>query len=120
MKNTISRYWLLFGLIMGCAGIQRDCSSCWASSTGADWVVVQMDLNGRPFRCWELRNVSIENEPQSDGIYWLDEHSNLVHISGLYNRVQVDGNNWNQAYRAMGLTQESCRAVREHMFTPSP
>ncbi len=104
-------------LLVGCAGISRSCSSCQAENFGADWVVVQMDLEGRPFRCWALQDTSIDNEPQSDGIYWKENGTgNLVHISGLYNRVQVVGGNWNNAFKELGLTKEACGVIRERLY----
>lgn len=98
-------------LLIGCAGMQRDCASCVAEQGGADWVIVQMDLNGRPYRCWALRNVSVTNEPHSDGIYWEGSGGNLVHISGHYNRVQVVNGRWETAYREVGMTRASCEVV---------
>lgn len=120
------RYMFLLSLMLvGCAGTQRYCSSCTAGNFGADWVVVQLDLNGQPFRCWTLEDTSISNGEQSDGIYWLDgESGNLVHISGLYNRVQVENNNWSHAYEELGLSEETCRAIRDQRYqvpnTPAP
>lgn len=104
-------------LLVGCAGMQRDCSSCMAESTGADWVIVQVDLSGRPFRCWALRNVSVTNEAQSDGIYWESTEGNLIHISGLYNRVQVVNGNWDAAYREVGLTAAACGRVQGAVYS---
>lgn len=98
-------------LIIGWRGVSRGCSGCFATAVGADWVVVQLDLEGTPFRCWELHGVSIANEAQSDGIYWEEENGNLVHISGLYNRVQVENEAWGAAFASLGLTQETCQAV---------
>ena len=124
MLNKFLKYFrsktVLFALlIVGCAGMERDCSSCNASSFGSDWVVVQLDLNGRPFRCWALRGTSITNETNSDGIYWQSPEGNLIHISGLYNRVQVVGRNWEAAYRELGLTEGSCREVANTLVTVS-
>src|SRR6185436_5580716 len=108
-----SRLVLVLALVLGgCAGMDRGCSSCTAESFGADWVVVQMDYLGRPFRCWALHNTSIANEQHSDGIYWVDEHGNLVHISGLYNRVQVMRHRWKEAYAQVGLTEQTCSTIR--------
>lgn len=100
-------------LLPACAGFSRGCSSSLAENFGADWVVVQLAFNGQPFRCWALTNVSITNEPSSDGIYWKDTAGNLVHISGLYNRVQVINNQWPQAYQTLGLTEAVCKAVHD-------
>lgn len=77
-------------MLASCAGWQRDCDSCMATSVGADWIVVQYSAAGHPFNCWQLKGVGITNEHASDGIFWVDSKSgNLVHISGWYNRVQV-------------------------------
>lgn len=121
-QKSVSRHFaaLVILSMVGCAGMERGCASCTAQSFGADWVVVQMDLSGKPFRCWELRNVSISNEPQSDGIYWKDTTTdNLVHISGLYNRVQVERGNWDKAYTDIGLTKEACAFIRERTYDPA-
>lgn len=111
MRLSRFRSLLLAVLVVGCAGMQRDCASCSASAVGADWVIVQFNAQGHPFRCWALPNTSVENEPHSDGIYWLDPHGNLVHISNNYNRVQVNGGRWSEAYHSVGLTEQRCREV---------
>ncbi len=116
-KWLFERPWvLLLVLFAGCAGTARSCSSCSADNFGADWVVVQYDFQGRPFRCWALQNQSITNEPQSDGIYWLSDHGNLVHISGLYNRVQVENSRWDEAFAEVGLTQDTCEQLQHRRF----
>lgn len=107
----MKRY-LWFVMLVGCAGMQRSCTSCNAEQFGADWVVVQLDVNGRPFRCWELHNVSISNETQSDGIQWQASTGHMVHVSGFYNRVQVIGGRWDEAARELGLTRAACSGVR--------
>src|SRR3989344_6487246 len=95
--------------IAGCAGLERSCASGCAETFAADWVVTQYDCNGKPINCWQLKNTSITNESTSDGIYWLDQQSsNLVHISGWYNRVQVNKNNWKEAAEAVGVSLERC------------
>jgi hypothetical protein len=119
MKNQYRRSLAMFllALFTGCAGYWRSCSSCNAESFGADWVIVQMDMNGYPYRCWELPKTSVSNEPASDGIYWEERGGgNLVHISGHYNRVQVVGANWDRAFAELGLTRESCKAIQSRRF----
>lgn len=96
-------------LITGCAGISRDCSSCWASSTGGDWVIVQYRFDGTPMNCWELRNTPVSNEQGTDGIYWQDRGGHLVHISGWYNRVQVQGERWAEAAGTVGVDDARCK-----------
>jgi hypothetical protein len=118
---TSIKFWVLICVVvvvlvwvgMSWRGISRGCSGCYASSVGADWIVVQVDLEGRPFRCWELDNVSVANESQSDGVYWEESNGNLVHISGLYNRVQISGENWDEGFSTLGLTREECRRIRD-------
>jgi hypothetical protein len=109
--NKLYRY-LAALLLIGCAGTYRDCSSGCAGEFGADWVIVQVATDGQPFRCWDLHNVAVTNESNTDGIYWQDSHGNLVHISGFYNRVQVTGGHWNEAFDQLGLTRETCTAIR--------
>lgn len=109
---------VLFLAFAGCASTSRGCSSCMANHFGADWVVVQMDNEGRPYRCWELRDVSIDGE-SNDGIVWKDTSSgNLVHVMGHLNRVQVTGGNWDHAYHELGLTKKTCEEVRDATYDP--
>lgn len=105
------RYLILTALLLGCAGTARSCSATWAERAGANWVVVQYDAFGRPFRCWALQGVSIANESGSDGIYWEGPDGNLVHITNSYNRVQVSSRRWAEAYTSLGITEERCRAM---------
>lgn len=109
MKSKLLK-WLPLALLAGCAGLSRDCSSGCNSSFGADWIVVQFDLRGKPFNCWRLPNVSMTNEPHSDGIFWQDRDGHLVHISGWYNRIQVQGGNWKGAGIALGVDADSCKS----------
>ena len=80
-----------------------------ASSLGADWLVVQYKYDGEQMNCWQLKDTSVDNESQSDGIYWQDAKTrNLVHISGWYNRVQVENNTWKEEANSIGINLESC------------
>jgi hypothetical protein len=117
-KRLFSVNAILFTMLAGCAGASRACSSGCADNFGADWVVVQMDNDGRPYRCWELKDTSVSSE-SGDGIYWKDDKSgNLVHISGHFNRVQVVGSNWTHAFAALGLTAETCHEVAGQAYDP--
>lgn len=107
MKNKIA--YALMGIFMvGCAGTQRKCSSSCATSLGADWIIVQYRNSGEPLNCWKLNNVSVANEEQSDGVYWQDSKGHLVHVSGWYNRVQVESKDWKGAADSLGIDLESC------------
>ena len=95
--------------VVGCAGLERKCSSCGAENFGADWLVVQYRMDGTPLRCWKLKNTSISNESASDGIYWVNPNGNLTHISGWYNRVQVvSGDLWDHAARDLNVDLSTC------------
>lgn len=102
--------------IVGCAGMHRSCQSCNAENFGADWVIVKMDMEGRPYRCWRLANTSVTNEGQSDGIYWASPDGHLVHISGHYNRVQVQSGDWAGALRELGLDEATCNAIAKERY----
>lgn len=105
--------------LVGCAGLERSCSSTCAEEFSSDWVVVQFDYVGQPMNCWQLRDTSIANEPNSDGIYWLDGATdNLVHISGWYNRVQVENSRWQEAAQAIGIDLERCTGGKYSVEEP--
>jgi hypothetical protein len=100
----------VFGLLflVGCAGMQRDCSSCNASNFGGDWIVLQYGFDGKPINCWKLANTAIVNESGTDGIYWQDTGGHLVHISGWYNRVQVFHSDYTGAAKSIGVNLDKC------------
>jgi hypothetical protein len=106
VKQILIIFTLLF--LANCAGFDRGCSSCMASSFATDWVVVQYKIDGTPINCWKLTNVSIANEQSSDGIYWKSPQGHLVHISGWYNRVQVSGSNFESAAKDIGVDLARC------------
>lgn len=107
MKNIFK--FLPFLFLVGCAGYQRSCASGFASTLGADWIVVQYKADGDPINCWRLSGVSISNEEHSDGIYWLEPSGHLVHVSGWYNRVQVSGGNFSAAADLVGVDSSLCK-----------
>lgn len=119
MRRMIWLAPILF-LISACPGVERGCTSCMAKEFGADWVVVELtEAGGKPYRCWELRGASVENERASDGIYWKDTVSdNLVHVSGSYDYVQVVGGDWDSAYAELNLTKDACAKIRARRFDP--
>lgn len=93
----------------GCAMVERECSSLWASNVGADWVVVQYKADGTPIYCWQLKDVAIRNEIQSDGIMWKDRRTgHLIHLSGWYNRVQVEHGDFDGAATLIGAHAKAC------------
>lgn len=105
------KWWHLFLLLClaSCAGTARGCADCNAQSFGGNWMVAQYAMDGTPIMCWKLMNTSVSNEERSDGIYWLDDRSgNLVHISGWYNRVQVDRGDWTHAASSLGVDEKLC------------
>lgn len=105
-------------LLTGCAGWDRSCSSSCATSFGADWLIVQYRFDGEPINCWQLNNTSVTNEPSSDGIYWKDSSTgHLVHISGWYNRVQVENGNFETAAAVVGVDVNRCPGGK---YMPAP
>lgn len=96
---------LLF--IGACSGTARDCSSCAASEFGADWIIVQYTNDGHPINCWQLHDEAVSNEEHTDGIFWKSE-GHLVHISGWYNRVQVDDGNYKGAAKLLDVDLARC------------
>ena len=106
-------------MLAGCAGLERGCSSMCAEEFGSDWIIVELtEAGGKPYRCWELRDVSITSEAGSDGIYWLTEVGNLIHVSGSYDYIQVEHNAWDEAFEELNLTREACTAIRAKRYDP--
>jgi hypothetical protein len=110
--KTALHYVLSAALLVGCAGMERECASCNAESYGADWIIVQYRNDGQPMNCWRLRETSVTNEPGSDGIYWKGPHGHLVHISGHYNRVQVMHGDYEGAAKSIGIDLAACQDGR--------
>lgn len=102
--------WLILVLFVGgCASWGRQCSACNAETFGTDWIVLQYGFDGKPINCWQLTDTSIDNEGASDGIYWLDrDEGHLVHISGWYNRVQVNNGKKDDAAKLLGVDLKLC------------
>lgn len=91
------------GLIVQLPGVRRCWTAFKAGAIGSDWIVVQFDMNGKPFNAWKYEGVSVTNETNSDGIYWTDPAEHLVHISGWYDRVQVSDKKFSEAARILGV-----------------
>jgi hypothetical protein len=114
--HGLASFVLMFAMV-GCAGIERSCSSCMAQSLGSDWIVVELrEMDGTPYRCWQLKDTSISNEEGSDGIYWVTDDGNLVHVSGSYDRVQVENGQWDEAFAEINMTREACRQVNQARY----
>jgi hypothetical protein len=106
------RWWILLLGLCGCAAWQRDCSSCGASNFGSDWIVLQYGFDGTPINCWKLTNTAIDNEHGTDGIYWQSPDGHLVHISGWYNRAQVERGDFAGAAKQLGISLAACSEGR--------
>jgi hypothetical protein len=108
MTNSGKKVVMFAALFLnGCAGCERGCSDFGADALGANWVVVQYDYQMRPANCWQVKGQSISNEGSSDGIYWVSNSGNLIHLSGWYNRVQVEGS-WETAANELGIDLSRC------------
>lgn len=111
---------LMLLMLTSCAAIDRSCSSCLATNIGADWIVVELaEVDGTPYRCWELRGVSVVSEQGSDGIYWKNNQGNLVHVAGSYDYVQVKNNRWDDAFAQINMTREACATVHSMVYNPA-
>lgn len=108
MKRSLKPVLVLL-LLTGCAGIERDCSSCGAQSFGGDWIVVQYRLDGTPLNCWQLHDTPITGEEHGDGIYWKEPTGHLVHLSGWIDRVQVDKGKYEEAAKVIGVELTRCK-----------
>lgn len=108
MKNKSLLVVLLLAFT-SCAGWGRQCSSYTAENFGADWLVAQYKVDGTVLRCWKMENTSVTNESGSDGIYWKSPGGHLVHISGWYNRVQVERDDWKGAAEDLGVDLSTCK-----------
>jgi hypothetical protein len=105
-KMTLSRVVLLL-LVASCAWTDRQCNGACNGALGANYIVVQYRMDGTPLNCWRLQATSIGNEENSDGIYW-NYKGQQIHLSGLYNYVQVSGENWDQAATEMSVNLSKC------------
>lgn len=92
----------------GCAGFSKGCSQSMAGGFGANWVVVQYTVEGKPFHCWKLQGVSLSSE-EGGGVNWKDStNGHLVHITGWENRVQVIRNDYDTAGKLLGIDASLC------------
>jgi len=97
-------------LLSSCAGIGRSWTAGCNEKFGADWVIAQFDMNGKPFNCWTLHGDSVTNENASDGIVWKDRDTgHMVHLAGWYNRVMVSGGAFEEAANEIGIDLALCK-----------
>jgi hypothetical protein len=77
-----------FLICMGPAGLKTSVAGWQASAYGSDWMVIQYAQSGCIIANWELENEAVQNEGESDGIYFVTEEGPVVHLSGHYTYVQ--------------------------------
>lgn len=101
-------------LITGCASFNRSCSSSVTQTFGGDWMITQVGMDGTPFNCWKLNNISLTTDDNGGGeIQWLDQETgHLIHINGWHNQVQVAHGDWAGAARELGVNEAQCRHGR--------
>ena len=75
--------------IIGPSRISTYVTSWRTKAYGAHWLVIERANNGKVIQYWELRNKTILNEPQSDGIYFPDKDGLMVHLSGKYLFIEI-------------------------------
>jgi hypothetical protein len=77
------------GFVIGPNRINRFWENYKSDAYGSDWLVIKENMNGDAIHYWELKNTSIGNEENSDGIYFLDGNEDIVHLSGFYTYIEV-------------------------------
>jgi hypothetical protein len=82
---------LIGAVVWGPAGMSRGIQKWSVSAYGSDWLVVQYTQDGSIISVWELKDKSVASESNSDGINFVDDHGNMVHLAGHYVYVQVYG-----------------------------
>lgn len=97
-------------LLAGCASMNRSCSSSITQTFGGDWMITQVAMDGTPFNCWKLENISLTTDENGGGeIQWLDtETGHLMHVNGWHNQVQVANRDWAGAARELGVDADQC------------
>jgi hypothetical protein len=97
MAKTETEFWVIvitLGMITGAlvcwgpSGIKTGFSGWKASAYGSDWMVVQYAQSGCVITSWVLKNEAIQNESSSDGIFFVNEDDEVVHLSGHYVYIQ--------------------------------
>jgi len=92
---------LIIGLIWFLSACPQGCNrrvQSWSSSAYvADWLVVHYAQDGSVINLWELKGKSVGNEENSDGINFVDNDGNVVHLSGHYVYVEIKNNMWDEA-----------------------
>ena len=80
-----------------------------------DYVIVQHDAAGHVVRCYELHGVSEWEDTRGGCVGFRQSSAHLrISVCGLVSTSKVSDNHWTEAFRALGMTAESCRAIREH------
>lgn len=97
---------LLIIFFKGPAGMTNWYHSWFASSYGSDWYVVQYAQSGCVITDWNLRDRAVDNEPNSDGIYFISRGETVVHLSGHYTYIQNPTESEIEALQGAGM----CRA----------
>jgi hypothetical protein len=88
--SIVVAFILLIAIVIGPKGCSRRVSAWSASAYGSDWLVVHHAQDGSIINYWELRDKSIGNEKESDGIFFIDNDGNVVHLSGHYVYMQTN------------------------------
>lgn len=92
---------VLLAVITGPQGCRNRLRSWSSSAYGSDWMIVQYAQDGSVITNWEVKNRAVNNEQNSDGIYFIDDDGNVVHLSGHYVYVEIRGDKWDEARRRL-------------------
>lgn len=105
------------------------CSACDDPNGGfsADWLIVQVDSDGKPFRCWDISNAGITKD-YNGSISWIARsHSKngdelLRHeiiITQPYYMISIGSpEDREAAFAELGLTSKVCEQINKMRYNP--
>jgi hypothetical protein len=89
---------------------------CTACTIENNWVVVERDWSGTPFRCWELYNVWVSPCESCVEVSWEERNGNRVRITGNVTVVRV-ASSWESAFKIAGIDRKACKYLQNLQAT---
>lgn len=113
MRDFIRRYraLILLCLTLGCtpASCQSFRMGC-TNEFGADWLLVQTGMDGKPIACWKLKNKPLDGAAVD--VRWIADSGHIVYLHGWHNVVQVTGGDYAGAAKELGIDLTKCTGGR--------
>jgi hypothetical protein len=83
-----------------------------------NWIVVPFEVNGNPFNCYILEDVSIFIG--KGFVWWTNKTTHqTTEIQCNFIAIKVQNDNWDEALKEVKLTRDSCNKLHEQMYTPA-